>query len=554
MSSFIPPPDVPNFLGYVDDEFIIVLKEAAPELLFQPSSPGVILTGIDDLDALGEKFSVNRIKKQFPAAKRSIPAASISRKLSRYYKVRFENGTLEQAMEAYRSHPLVDYVEPIGIHTVYLEPNDPFYKDSPFPDFPYDQWHYWHTNGIKANHAWDIETGEANVVVAVLDTGVRYFHLDLGGNNSLWGPDNPAANGNIWLNPIEIPGNGLDDDGNGYIDDTIGWDFVSSTGGPGLTCLDQDCGDADNDPDDGHGHGTHVAGTIAAITNNARAVAGVAGGFSNGTISDAGNGAKIMALRIGYYAKYRGIITGIVRMDWAAEAMSYTADQIERNNVNVAAINCSWSSSNTGGIGAAVDNLLAHDVMIIHAAGNSNADSPDYLGAKDGVMNIAATDISGEGASFTNYGSWVDLAAPGVDIVSTYAEPDDPDLNNHYISVMSGTSMSAPHVCGVAALLESSAPALSGPEKFGIMVDVNNTTGYNDSRYLGSGILDAEKTLRAAGVVLADFNDDGSVDLEDLAVLAGCWLGYDPLVDIAPAGGDGIVNFLDFAKFAESWN
>lgn len=465
-------------------------------------------------------------------------------------------GTLEQAMEAYRNHPFVQQAEPIGIHTVYLEANDPYYQDSPNPDFPFDQWHYWDSNGIRANQAWDIETGDPNVVVAVLDTGVRYFHLDLGGDNLPWGPDNPATNGNIWINPAETPGNGLDDDGNGYIDDTIGWDFVSSAGGPGVKCLDQDCSGVDNDPDDGHGHGTHVAGTVAAITNNARAVAGVAGGFSNGNNSDPGNGVKIMALRIGYRARVQGIITGIVRMDWAAEAMTYVADLADANDpnrVNVAAINSSWGSSNTGGIDAAVDNLLAHDVMIIHAAGNSDANSPGYLGAKDGVMNVAATNINAQGASFTNYGFWVDVAAPGVDIVSTYANPDDPDPNNHYVAVMSGTSMSAPHACGVAALLESADPTLSGPEKFAIMVDANNTNSYNDSRNLGSGILDAQKALQAVGLLLGDFNDDGSVDFEDLAILVSYWLTDEPSVDIAPAGGDDIVNFPDFARFAQDF-
>ncbi|KPK78009.1 MAG: hypothetical protein AMJ79_01265, partial [Phycisphaerae bacterium SM23_30] len=259
----------------------------------------------------------------------------------------------------------------------------------------------------------------------------------------------------------------------------------------------QDCGQVDNDPDDGDGHGTHVAGTIAAITNNNLMAAGVAGGFASGSVSSWGNGVEVMAMRIGYHAKYQGQITGIVRMDWAAEAMSYVADQIDRHNINVAAINCSWDSSNTGGIDAAVDNLLAHDVMIIHSAGNNNSATADYLGAKAGVMNVAATDVNGAGAGFSNHGAWVDLAGPGVDVLSTYAEPGDPDKDNHYIALLSGTSMAAPHVAGVAALLESFDPNLSGPEKLDIMV--NTTTPYNDSRNLGAGIINAYNALQAIG-------------------------------------------------------
>jgi subtilisin family serine protease len=491
------PIDIPGFVGYVEDEFIIVIKENAGTLNLQATSTGLIRTGNAVLDALAQKFQVKRLQKQFPTPKKNDPAGPTRKKLARYYKIKFDLGDLTEVMQAYRDHPLVEHVEPIGIHTLHVEANDPYYHISPDPQFPYDQWHYWSGNSINTNLAWNVETGDPNVVVGVLDSGIRYFHLDLGGPNPPWGPANPAANGNIWINPAEIPANALDDDGNGFIDDTIGWDFVSTTEGAGVTCIDRDCGGVDNDPDDGDGHGTHVAGTIAAITNNARMVAGIAGGFSAAATTSPGNGVKVMALRIGFHARYKGQTTGLVRMDWAAEAMNYIADQIDRNGVNVAAINCSWGSSNTGGIDAAVNNLLAHDVMIIHAAGNSNSSTPDYLGSKTGVMNVAATDINGAGAAFSNYGAWVDLAAPGVEILSTYTDPDDPDPTHHYISIMDGTSMAAPHACGVAALLESFDPNLTGPQKFNLMV--NNTTPYSDTRDLGSGILNANNALLALG-------------------------------------------------------
>ncbi|MHC4132116.1 MAG: S8 family serine peptidase [Planctomycetota bacterium] len=541
--------EVPGLIGYVADEFIVVFKKDAPGVGFGFSGSGGVVTGREDFDALGVEFVVNRIKSQFPETGEDVLVTDERKRLSRYHKIRFENGSLEQAMEAYRRHPFVEAVEPIGIHTVYLEANDPFYRDSPDPEFPYEQWHYWASAGVDANQAWDIESGEDDVVVAVLDSGVRYFHVDIGGPNSLWGPDSPAANGNIWINPGEIADNGIDDDLNGYIDDTIGWDFVSSAGGAGVKCLDQDCGVVDNDPDDGDGHGTHVAGTIAAITNNGRSVAGIAGGFSNGSSNDAGNGVKVMALRIGYHARYQGIITGVVRMDWAAEAMTYVADKIDSNNINIAAINCSWGSSNSGGIDAAIDNLLAHDVMIIHAAGNSNSSSADYLGNKNGVMNVAATDVDGSGASFTDHGTWVDLAAPGVDVLSTYANPDDPDLSHHYIALLSGTSMSAPHACGVAALLESFDCNLSGVEKFDIMV--NTTNAYNDTRDLGSGILNAVNALQAVGP-LEDLNEDSLFDVNDVNVMSDQWLLTGNCI-IADISGDNIVNFIDFAFFANSY-
>jgi subtilisin family serine protease len=542
---------LPSLAGYVRNEFIIVLKDSAQPLVPRRLPSGIVITGRENLDLLSQKFGISRIRNQFPEIPKGLPVASTRQKLARYYKVTFQKGTLTRAMNACRALPAVEHVEPIAIHTLYLEPNDPFYRDSPDPGFPFDQWHYWHPNGIDANLAWDIETGDPNVVVAVLDSGVRYFHVDLGGDNPLWGPNNPSSNGNIWVNPAEIPANGIDDDLNGYVDDTIGWDFVSSTGGFGVKCLDQDCEDVDNNPDDGDGHGTHVAGTVVAITNNDRLVAGVAGGFAGPT--GPANGAKVMPLRIGYHARYQGSITGLVHMDWAAEAMTYVADQIDRNNINVAAINASWGSSNSGGLNAAVDNLLAHDVMIINAAGNSNSTTQDFLATKDGVMKVAATDIDGQGASFTNHGTWVDLAAPGVDILSTYADPADPNLNHHYIAVLSGTSMSAPHACGVAALLESFASILSGPEKFDIMV--NTTEPYDDSRDLGSGILNARKALLSAALP-PDLNLDGLVNSLDLRIMSLQWLQPPavPSADIEPdPNGDGITNFLDFAALADYW-
>jgi PKD repeat protein len=203
----------------------------------------------------------------------------------------------------------------------------------------------------------------------------------------------------------------------------------------------------------------------------------------------------VLPLRIGYHARYMGFTTGIVRMDWAAQAMTYVAALVDAG-YNVAAVNCSWGSSNSGGLDAAVNALQARDVLVVHAAGNSNSTSPDYLGNKAGVMNVAATDSTGAGADFTDSGSWVDVAAPGVDILSTYRNPDDPDPTAHYLALLSGTSMSAPHICGIAALLESCDPSLSRTDKFNLIV--GNTTPYSDVRDLGSGIANAYLALTAA--------------------------------------------------------
>lgn len=491
--------DVPSFIGWVEDEIIVVVKESAMPAVAQRQATDNALGALPEFAPLAERFDVIGTRKQFATRTFAASASASENAMARYFKVKFQTGALDEVLAAYAALPSVEHVEPIGIHTLMVAANDTYY-DNPPASFPYDQWHYWDTHSVDADQAWDTQAGDPTVVVGILDSGTRYFHLDLGGDNAQWGPNNPQNNGNIFINNNEVPGNGVDDDNNGYIDDVIGWDFVATAGGAGVSCIDQDCGTADNDPDDGDGHGTHVAGTVGAITNNNRQVAGVAGGFSDGTTSGAGNGVKILPLRIGYHARYHGITTGIVRMDYAAEAMNYLSDLVDAG-VNVASINCSWGSSNSGGLGAAVTNLLAHDVVICVAAGNSNSSSTDYLGGRGDCMDVAATDRNGNGASFTNYGSWVDVAAPGVEILSTFRNPDDPDPTAHYIALLDGTSMSSPHVAGIIALLESCNPALTGPQKYNLVV--NNTTPYSDSRDLGSGIANAYLALQAASCAAA---------------------------------------------------
>ncbi|HKQ59377.1 MAG TPA: S8 family serine peptidase [Candidatus Eisenbacteria bacterium] len=479
---------------FVPDEFIVEFKpEVRSQLIVGRDAQGSLVVSNPAVKRVIDRIGALDFKREFPGMTAQ-PTGSRFPDLTGYYTVKLMPArSLETAMAEFAADPTVDHVEKIGMHPIDATPNDTYYINPP-PSFPNPQWHYWDTFGIDADLAWDTETGDASVVVADLDTGLKYRHSDIGGQDPA-GPADNVTQGNVWVNAGEIPGNGIDDDTNAYIDDVIGYDFVSAGGGVGVVCTDVDCGGLDNDPNDGEGHGTHTAGTIVAITNNARAVAGVAGGWSNGTTGGAGTGCKVMPLRIGYRATVNGQPAGVVRMDWCAQAMAYVSTMVDKG-VNVAAINCSWGSSNSGGIDAAVNTLLAHDVMIINSAGNSSSSVAPYLGSKAGVMAVAATTQAGGPASFTNFGSWVEVAAPGVNINSTLHVPTDTDTTHMYIGLNSGTSMSAPHVCGVAALLESYNPALSGPDKFSLIE--NNVIAYSGSLDLGSGIVNARLALNAA--------------------------------------------------------
>jgi len=474
-----------SFIGYAPDRCIVTFKEGV--------SPHANQQAIFDIN---QKFQVGHFDKEFPMAEWAGAKGPADRALNRKYKVRFPIGQLDDVIAAYRALPSVEKVEPVGMYLVSATPNDRYYDDPP-AEFPYDQWHYWDTYGIEADMAWDIETGDPDVVCAVIDGGVRYYHYELGGTNPP-GPADNSTNGNIWVNPGEIPANGIDDDNNGYVDDVIGYDFVDE----GFQCTDSDCGTVDNDPSDYGGHGTHVAGTIAAITNNDATfgVAGIAGGWNNGTTDDIANGVKIMCLRAGYMTR-RG---GVMYMDMVSEALYYVATMVDKG-INVTAINCSWGSSSL--LADAIDAVIARDVMVIVAAGNANNTDADYLGTREDCLDVGATDITGVGASFSTYGSWVDIAAPGVDILSTFHNSDDPD--NDYIALMDGTSMACPHVVGVAGLLESYDPSLTAQDKWNLIV--NNSKPYDQSaKYVGVGIVDARACLDAIGGtgcdVVADFS------------------------------------------------
>ncbi len=302
---------------------------------------------------------------------------------------------------------------PDTIITISSVPNDPMYGQ---------QWDLENTGqygGVQtadtsAQSAWDLSTGSSDVVVAVVDTGVDYTHPDL------------AAN--MWVNPGEIPGNGVDDDGNGFIDDIYGWDFFSN----------------DNNPmDEVTGHGTHVAGTIGAVTDNGVGIAGI-----NWDVS-------IMALR------FLGPAGGTA--DGAIQAVNYATMMRTRYNAdsdtgaNVKVINASYGSY--GFDQGERDSIEAFGVaggLFVAAAGNdatNNDTLPFYPSSYDptNVISVAATDQSDHLASFSNYGAkTVDIAAPGVGIYSTLPTGGSGMGQNYGFA--QGTSMAAPHVAGAAAL------------------------------------------------------------------------------------------------------
>ena len=334
-----------------------------------------------------------------------------------------------------------------------------------------DLWGLIGTHGIEAQVAWQSSSSANEVVVAVIDSGVDITHPDL---SSV-----------IWQNQNEIPGNGVDDDQNGYVDDINGWDFTTN----------------DNSPDDGNGHGTHVAGTIAAVRNNNIGIAGVA------------NNVKIMALKF---------------LD--SSGNGYTNNALSALNYAVAngapISNNSWGG---GGYSTSLFNAIeAADQaghIFIAAAGNSgrNIDSePSYPAAyqNSNIVSVAAINSSGDLASFSNYGiNNVDIGAPGVAIVSTvsYQYCGQSGGADCYVS-FNGTSMASPHVAGVAALILGMRPGSTPQEISEILKNSSRSSSVLNGAVGFGGELDAAAALELAstsGSIAFPGHTDGETILED---------------------------------------
>ena len=309
------------------------------------------------------------------------------------------------------------------------------------------------TAGIDVNAvaAWDLTIGDPNVIVGVVDTGVRYSHQDLIGN--------------MWVNADEIPGNSIDDDGNGYVDDVYGINAITGSG----------------DPMDDHDHGTHVAGTIAATANDAGQHVGVA------------YGTKIMALKFIAASGTGDTSDAIACIDYAIEQ-------------GVDILNNSWGGG--GPSQALLDAINAVNdagILFVAAAGNSALDNdatPHYPSNYEvaNIVAVAAIDRNGLLASFSNYGAnSVDAGAPGVAIFSCTASSD-----SSYAS-FDGTSMASPHVAGVAALLASQHPTASVAELKNRLLITTSPLASLDGRMVTGGMVDAHAALLVA--------EDGDLEL-----------------------------------------
>ncbi|HAP61694.1 MAG TPA: hypothetical protein DCR93_20065, partial [Cytophagales bacterium] len=429
------------------------------------SRAGVLETGFAAVDAVNATIGATEMKRVFrPAGK--FEARHRQWGLHLWYEVTYTSDQqLQEVLNAYagaselaivepkEEYSLVDSYNPMAERSAAVAnydvevipggtPNDPSYGQQ------------WGWPAINAAQAWELETGHTSVVVAIEDQGVDYNHPDL--------------NGNMWTNTGETPGNGVDDDGNGYVDDYYGYNFGNDNGNIAIDY-----------------HGTHVGGTVAAETNNGVGVAGAAGG------SGSNDGVRLMTLSVFGSGAQAGF----------DEAFIYAADMGAAISQN------SWGGgSQSSALENAIDYFRANGGggvmdggLVVFAAGNSNSSSTSvgYPASYAPCLAVASIASNLVRSSFSNYGSWVDISAPGSAIYSTY-----PVSQGSYNSI-SGTSMACPHVSGVAALVVSNkvrnGESITDEQLWDLLVDNADPSLYNTngsfSGQLGSGMLDAYASL-----------------------------------------------------------
>jgi len=463
----------------------------------------------------GRSFAAQRQALRRRLAGRVAPEAVPD--LSHVYRVRLAQGAdLERAVALYAADPHVAWAQPDFAVDLDWTPDDPYFASS-------DSWgqgyrDLWGLERIRAPEAWDRSQGEG-VVVAVIDSGVDYEHPDLADN--VWLNPGEDLNGNGRVDPEDW--NGVDDDRNGFVDDLRGFDFANSYDGN----EDGDYEDAgdwnDPDPFDDSGHGSHVAGTVAAVGNNGIGVIGVA------------PRARIMALK-GFPA------SGSTTIEILARAMVYAVE----NGARV--INNSWSCSRRCPSNPIAEEAVAlaaaRGVVVVTSAGNRQDDvvfySPEKL--RETIV-VGASDSADAPASFTNHGLLVDVIAPGsgvqsgsgffpqraiLSLLSSQAGPAADGfgafvVGDDYLR-WSGTSMSAPHVAGLAALLLSEQPEL-GVE--GVRARLRGSArdlgaAGHDGRF-GAGLIDAAHALEQSPPDLSAWFDAPQPGANVVA-------GADPLV------------------------
>lgn len=499
----------PDFLA---NEFIVKYKQNASQTFKRKLNAALNISptdvGINSIKALNQKHKVismepvfeglhrrlqkgaslqslqNRNNARFPQRAARAPKGAQAPDLTGIYKITVPDGVdINQIVAEYRNDSNVEYAEPNYISKVYFTPNDPLYPQ---------QWSHQKT---EANIGWDVERGSSGIVIAIVDTGVDYSHEDLSSN--------------IWRDIANNPGKDfVDINVSEYLQNN--YQLVAG----------EDYELIDDDPSDYYGHGTHCAGIADAAGNNGIGVAGVC------------HNCKLMPVRACFSITHptQGEV-GLLEDDDIANAITYAAD----NGADV--INMSFGGSRSLTINDAIDYAYSQGVVLIAAAGNSSTDQESYPAAYDNVIAVSATGALDTAAFYSNYGFWVDVAAPGGDstnetILSTLPKTGTLGDPTGY-GYLQGTSMAAPYVAGIAGLLLSKNPDLNVEQVRQLLIQ--GVDVLNSDKYIGTGRVNVNAALGIDYVPTADvkiaYPTTGDLVVADFISITGTATGESFVVE-----------------------
>lgn len=414
------------FPGYLDGKVWFKLKDSHPILKSKLENPWDLpMSQLPFVQKVVTGFQVTKLMKPFFALKED-------GKLQRTYEIQFTDiYNAKKIMEIIKSLPEIEYAELVPYDELDLTPNDAYYSTQ------------WHLPKINAAGAWNYFSAGSQRTVAIVDNAISRSHVDL--------------NANIWVNPGETPSNGVDDDGNGYIDDINGWDVADNDNNP-------------DPPNTSFDHGTHCSGDASAVTNNSTACAAIGWSVKIIAVKATGNADSPTSVTAGYsgitYAAAAN--ADVISLSWGGTSSSQSAQNV---------INAAWNAGS----------------VIVAAAGNSGVNQSHYPAAYNNVIAVASTGTTDVKSSFSNYGTWVDVCAPGENIRSTVP-------TNAY-AYMSGTSMATPIVAGLLGLMKSLNPNITPSQMVTCLTStcdniysISGNAAYNG--LLGSGRINANNAMQ----------------------------------------------------------
>lgn len=423
---------------YVDGQIFLKFRTGTIKNISKDDPNNIPLNKVPLLADLIGKYGITKAYKPFYQADDDI-------RLTHILQLEFTNATkINDLIADLSSNRIVEYAEKVMLLKTHITPND--YTVAANTASTYLNW-------IGAPNAWNVynstSNGTTNITVAIVDNAIQRTHVDL--------------TGNIYTNPGEIPSNSIDDDMNGYVDDVNGWD----------------CADGDNNTNPtnyGMNHGTHTSGCAAATNNNSIGASSIGWNLKIIPVKCAKNTDPTTSVGYGY----QGII-------YAAKSKARV-------------ISCSWGG--TGAPSAAAQSIIDYawnkGCIIICSAGNDNDAVLHYPAAYNNVYAVAATGINNDTkASFSCYGSWVDISAPGVNIYSTL-----PNATNNSYGQQSGTSMACPIVAGLAGLMLAKYPYMTQTNVLNCIssnaVNINAANSASLAGQLGAGRINAYASMTCA--------------------------------------------------------